>query len=131
MRFAKVWELFRKYGWYSKKGRQNPAKEESRRERPPRYARTGIPLSDEQWRQILEMPWEYFEKRRLELMWKLYPMPVTPDTFRRDLGGKGAYLIGTFSSINDRLYRNRDKPMLFRVEGEGEGFQVFNIMPTN
>ena len=131
MRFAKVFEMFRKKGLQPRKGIDLETKE-VKKERVPRHIRTGEKITSEQWDFLLNLDrFDYFERRKLELMRKYYPTPVTSNMFRADLGGKGSYVPETFRSINDKLYRNYDNPLPYKIEGEGEGFQLFIVAPIH
>ena len=100
-------------------------------DRTPKVARTGKLLTEEEWDYIMKLKWETFERFKLEIMRKYYPVPVTPEQFRAELGGKGSYIASTFSSINDKLYRNHVHAEPYKVEGERDGFQVFHVLPVH
>src|SRR3989304_9544249 len=64
--------------------------ERIKKPRAPKVARTGEKLSSKQWEYLENLPcWNFFEWKKLYVMKKHYPRPVTPDQFREEFGREG------------------------------------------
>jgi hypothetical protein len=129
MRFARFFELL-----HLKKQKSKPKIEEKKVQtfpRTPKHVRTGEKITEEKWDEIMGVGWSHTDEWKLRVLRKYYPTPVTAEIFHRELGEKGRYVLASFTSINNMLYRNHRHRLPYKIEAEGAGFQIFTVTPIH
>ncbi|KKR31266.1 MAG: hypothetical protein UT65_C0032G0008 [Parcubacteria group bacterium GW2011_GWF2_39_8b] len=103
--------------------------ERIKKPRAPKVARTGEKLSSKQWEYLENLPcWNFFEWKKLYVMKKHYPRPVTPDQFREEFGSEGLWVQSSFININQKL---KDLRLPYRISAVDGSFQVFVVAPVS
>lgn len=102
--------------------------ERPKKPRGPHFRETGEPVSWGQWEYLIELPcWNFWEKKKLEILRAHYPEGVTSDTIRKESGMDVLVTLSSFASINDKMRSALKLPYL--IKGKDLGFQLCVVAP--